>query len=137
MYAWQRQATLHFLLAETVRHTPHLEPGPARLVADARISLTALRQASARTVSRLANGENPGPEISVDKILLSTTEQEVLEACRRLRPTEFAVGDGRGDQLARADWFYSRMATIYGGTIEIQRSIVAERVLGLPRAGGR
>ncbi|HEX3566520.1 MAG TPA: acyl-CoA dehydrogenase family protein [Acidimicrobiales bacterium] len=137
MYAWQRQATLHFLLAETVRQGPDLDPGPARLVANAWISLTALRQASARTVSRLANGENPGPEISVDKILLATTEQEVFEACRRLRPTEFAFGDGPGDQVARADWFYSRMATIYGGAIEIQRSIVAERVLGLPRAGGR
>jgi alkylation response protein AidB-like acyl-CoA dehydrogenase len=137
MYAWQRQATLHFLLAETVRHAPDLDPGLARLVANAWISLTALRQASARTVSRLANGENPGPEISVDKILLATTEQEVFEACRRLRPTEFAFGDGPGDQVARADWFYSRMATIYGGAIEIQRSIVAERVLGLPRAGGR
>jgi alkylation response protein AidB-like acyl-CoA dehydrogenase len=137
MYAWQRQATLHFLLAETVRHEPDLEAGMARLVSDAWISLTAVRQASARTVSRLARGENPGPEISVDKILLATTEQEVLEACRRIRPTEFAFGDGPGDQLARADWFYSRMATIYGGAIEIQRSIVAERVLGLPRAGGR
>jgi alkylation response protein AidB-like acyl-CoA dehydrogenase len=137
MYAWQRQAMLHAHLAEEVRSTPDLDPGAARLVADTWVRLTALRSASARTVKRLAAGENPGPEISVDKVLLSTTEQAVLDVRRRLRGAEFALGDTRPDELVRAEWFYSRMATIYGGALEIQRSIIAERVLGLPRGVGR
>jgi alkylation response protein AidB-like acyl-CoA dehydrogenase len=47
------------------------------------------------------------------------------------------LGGTERDALHPADWFYARMATIYGGAIEIQRSIIAERVLRLPRAGGR
>jgi acyl-CoA dehydrogenase len=33
------------------------------------------------------------------------------------------------------EWFYSRASTIFGGAIDVQRDIVAERVLGMPRAG--
>jgi alkylation response protein AidB-like acyl-CoA dehydrogenase len=85
----------------------------------------------------LAAGENPGPEISVDKVLLATTEQAVEDLFRLLDPAGFVLGETERDALHRADWFYARMATIYGGAIEIQRSIIAERVLRLPRAGGR
>ena len=137
MYAWQRQCVLHTRLAELARSIPHPNPGEARAIADAWVRVTALRSAAARTVRRLAGGENPGPEISVDKVLLATTEQAVEDLFRLLDPAGFVLGDTDRDDLHRADWFYARMATIYGGAIEIQRSIIAERVLRLPRAGGR
>jgi len=137
MYAWQRQCVLHARLAELARSIPHPNPGEARAIADAWVRVTALRSAAARTVRRLAGGENPGPEISVDKVLLATTEQAVEDLFRLLDPAGFVLGDTDRDDLHRADWFYARMATIYGGAIEIQRSIIAERVLRLPRAGGR
>ena len=137
MYAWQRQCVLHARLAELARSIPHPNPAEARAIADAWVRVTALRSAAARTVRRLAAGENPGPEISVDKVLLATTEQAVEDLFRLLDPAGFVLGDTDRDDLHRADWFYSRMATIYGGAIEIQRSIIAERVLRLPRAGGR
>jgi alkylation response protein AidB-like acyl-CoA dehydrogenase len=137
MYAWQRQAVLHSHLAEAVRSAPDLAADAALAVADAWVRLTALRSMAARTVQRLARGENPGPEISVDKVLLSTTEQAMLQLCRLLRPVDFALGAGDNAERVRGEWFYSRMASIYGGTLEIQRSIIAERVLGLPRSGVR
>ncbi|HEY3844365.1 MAG TPA: acyl-CoA dehydrogenase family protein [Acidimicrobiales bacterium] len=137
MYAWQRQSVLHARLAEASRAVPHPTPAEAAAIGDAWVRVTALRSAAARTVRRLAAGENPGPEISVDKVLLATTEQAVEDLFRLLDPAAFVLGHTDRDDLHRADWFYSRMATIYGGAIEIQRSIIAERVLGLPRAGGR
>jgi len=137
MYAWQRQAVLHAQLASAVGAADDLDAPTERAVADAWVQLTALRSVAARTVRRLAAGENPGPEISVDKILLATTEQAVLNVRRRLDRVGFVLGDTDDDERHRAEWFYSRMASIYGGSIEIQRSIIAERVLGLPRAGAR
>jgi acyl-CoA dehydrogenase len=137
MYAWQRQAVLHARLAEAARSIALPNPEEARAIADAWVRVTALRSAAARTVRRLAAGENPGPEISVDKVLLATTEQAVEDLFRLLDPAGFVLGETERDALHRADWFYARMATIYGGAIEIQRSIIAERVLRLPRAGGR
>jgi alkylation response protein AidB-like acyl-CoA dehydrogenase len=137
MYAWQRQVVLHARLAEIARALPHPTPAQARAIADAWVRVTALRSAAARTVRRLAAGENPGPEISVDKVLLATTEQAVEDLFRVLDPAGFVLGETDRDALHRSDWFYARMATIYGGAIEIQRSIIAERVLRLPRAGGR
>jgi acyl-CoA dehydrogenase len=133
MYAFQRQAILHTKLAEAARSVAASDHETRAVIAGAWILLTALRARSARTVRRLAEGENPGPEVSVDKILLSTAEQAVFDALARVHPTDFVLGDRRADEVTRGDWFYSRMASIYGGAVEIQRSIVAERVLGLPR----
>ena len=135
MYGWQRQAVLHALLRTLARSQPSAEA--EALLADAWISLTALRAMTARTVRRLSAGESPGPEISVDKILLATTEQIVHDAWRAMHPVAFALGDDESDEVARGGWFYSRMATIYGGAVDVQRTIVAERVLGLPRPGSR
>jgi alkylation response protein AidB-like acyl-CoA dehydrogenase len=137
MYAWQRQAVLHARLADLARTIINPTSAQSRAIAEAWVRLTALRSTTARTVQRLAAGENPGPEISVDKVLLATTEQAVQDLFRQLQPIEFALGSGEHAAVTRADWFYSRMATIYGGAIEIQRSIIAERVIGLPRAGGK
>ena len=134
MYAWQRQAVLHARLADLVAEVDPSDSVAETMLADAWVRLTAVRAAAAATVRRLAEGQNPGPEISVDKILLSTAEQSLSECYRRLLPLRFTFGHAVDDQVHRADWFYSRMATIYGGALDIQRSILAERVLGLPRS---
>jgi acyl-CoA dehydrogenase len=134
MYGWLRQAVLHARLADLLA-TVGPDPGEAAdQVADAWVRVSALRSSTARTVQRLAVGENLGPEVSLDKVLLATAEQEVLECERRLLPVDFALGDDDVDEVFRADWFFARMASIYGGAIEIQRTLIAERVLGLPRS---
>jgi alkylation response protein AidB-like acyl-CoA dehydrogenase len=136
MYAWQRQASLHTELAAALATGGEpVHPAVAVGVGNAYRWLHALRLASRRTLERLSAGESPGPVISVDKILLATAEQAVFDVVRELSPFEFAFGDGPDADLQRADFVFSRAASIYGGAIEIQRSILADRILRLPREG--
>lgn len=137
MYAWLRQAVLHRRLREAVRDGARADR-PAS--ASARIALgraihatTALRARSRHTVARLSAGENPGPEISIDKVLLGVAEQATFDALRQLDWPGMALGESDANAQQREEWFYSRASTIFGGAIDVQRDIVAERVLGLPR----
>jgi alkylation response protein AidB-like acyl-CoA dehydrogenase len=133
MYAWLRQAILHARLADLAKSLGELPDGAADEVAAAWVRVSALRAMTSTTVHRLAAGDTLGPAVSVDKVLLAQCEQAVLECERRLRPRQFVLGDHESDHVFRADWFFSRMTSIFGGTIEIQRTLIAERVLGLPR----
>jgi alkylation response protein AidB-like acyl-CoA dehydrogenase len=72
----------------------------------------------------------PGSEGSITKLLATQTDQLLHHVGMDLSAPAPLVGD-RPDLLA--DFIYSRAASIYGGTSQIQRSIVAERILGLPR----
>ncbi len=82
-----------------------------------------------------ADGKSPGPEGSMDKLLWSESFQSICELALELRGPEAALGEN--DAQAGSDilrYLYSRGRTIAAGTSEIQRNIIAERVLGLPRA---
>jgi len=135
MYAWLRQAVLHRRLREAAANAGHTGPA-ARQALGRAIQMTAmLRARSRQTVHRLSSGENPGPEISIDKALLGQAEQLTFDALRRLDWPAMAFGRNEVGALQREEWFYSRASTIFGGAIDVQRDIVAERVLGMPRAG--
>jgi alkylation response protein AidB-like acyl-CoA dehydrogenase len=64
---------------------------------------------------------------------MATAEQGLFDGALELVPERLLVGDDATGRAWRTDFFYSRAATIYGGTSEIQRNIVAEHLLGLPR----
>jgi acyl-CoA dehydrogenase len=136
MYAWQRQAVLHRRLREAVAAAQGTDvSGAGRAALGRALHLTnQLRARSRHTVGRLSAGENPGPEISVDKALLGQSEQATFDALRLLDPAGMLLGAGIDDQRQREEWFYSRASTIFGGAIDVQRDIVAERVLGLPKS---
>jgi alkylation response protein AidB-like acyl-CoA dehydrogenase len=91
------------------------------------VALHTLRCRSLATQRRLASGGTLGPETSVDKVLLATAEQQLYDTARDLLPGVV--------ELTRSSWrteyLYSRAATIYGGTAEIQRNIIARRLLAL------
>ena len=89
--------------------------------------------ASRGTFRRLDGGEVPGPDSSIDKILMATAEQGLFDGAVDIVPEALLAGDDPAARAWRNDYFYSRAASIYGGTSEIQRNILAERVLGLPR----
>jgi alkylation response protein AidB-like acyl-CoA dehydrogenase len=141
MYAWLRQAVLTRRLREAVRAVAardELVSASARSALGRALQATsALRSRSLRTVERLSAGESPGPEISVDKVLLGTAEQATFDALRRLHWAGMSTGDTTSDEQLREEWFYSRASTIFGGAVDIQRDIIADRVLGLPRAAVR
>ena len=80
------------------------------------------------TVTRLAAGERPGAESSLNKIWWSELDVELHElALDLLGP------DAELDGAWSKGWQFSLAGPIYAGTNEIQRNIAAERVLGLPR----
>jgi alkylation response protein AidB-like acyl-CoA dehydrogenase len=96
--------------------------------------LWAFRARSKGTQDRIALGYLPGPESSVDKILIAAADQAVFDAARELLHGVIEADDTPRGRAWRREWAYSRAATIYGGTSEIQKDIVATRLLGLPRS---
>jgi alkylation response protein AidB-like acyl-CoA dehydrogenase len=136
MYAWNRQGLLHLRLAELAElASASTQPGVTSVLGSAWLAVAALRARCRQTVGRLAAGENPGPEISVDKVLLATAEQAVSDAFRTILGGRFELGDDADVRRWRSEWLYTRAASIYGGSAEVQRTILADRVLGLPKEG--
>jgi alkylation response protein AidB-like acyl-CoA dehydrogenase len=134
--AWQRQAWMHRRLGDLLEAAGPPDGPGGRMAAWAGqtfADLYALRLASRRTFRRLDAGEIPGPDASIDKILMASAEQTLFDGAIEILPEALLAGDDADAATWRSDWFYSRAATIYGGTSEIQRNIVAEHLLGLPR----
>ncbi len=100
------------------------EPDVADEVAASYVELRLLALSNLRMLSRLANGEQPGPESSVTKLQWSAMSQRMSELWSRLAPD---------DAAAARQFLWSKAASIAGGTSEIQRTIIGERTLGLPR----
>ncbi|WP_017935405.1 acyl-CoA dehydrogenase family protein [Nocardioides sp. Iso805N] len=98
-----------------------------------------MRFSGLRLLSQLAEGRDPGPEASTSKLFWSEYEKRLGEIAIDLLGAEGLVRpEGEGYQVSHwQDVFLaSRAGTIYSGTSEIQRNIIAERALGLPREGG-
>jgi alkylation response protein AidB-like acyl-CoA dehydrogenase len=65
-------------------------------------------------------------------VLVATAEQATYEAARRLLPRGLVeIDDSAAAEMWRSECLYARAATIYGGTAEVQRNIIARRLLDL------
>jgi alkylation response protein AidB-like acyl-CoA dehydrogenase len=114
------------------------EPVLRQKLAAAYIDSQTMKYTALRNLTRVLRGQVPGPEGSVEKLFWSEMYQRMLEtALEALGPyaqlvkgSPYAVGEGHWAHL----FLYSRGRTIAAGSSEIQRNIIAERVLGLPRA---
>ena len=107
--------------------------------------LEVMRYAGLRVLSRLEKGQSPGLESSADKLYYSELDkrhqeltQEILGPYGQISnlPAELTL-ESTNSQGAAADWafnfLWSRSGTIYSGSSEIQKNIIGERVLKLPR----
>jgi alkylation response protein AidB-like acyl-CoA dehydrogenase len=97
-------------------------------LAQAFVELRILRLHNWATLSRLGRGIEPGPESSVTKLAWTDMTQHLSDAALSV------VGEGA--PLAgpwSRQWLWSKAASIAGGTSEVQRTIIGDRILGLPR----
>jgi alkylation response protein AidB-like acyl-CoA dehydrogenase len=127
---WQKVAFLYQRLQRLVDFAPD-DDRAAEVLGRAYLELHALRARSRATQHRLADTGTIGAETSIDKLLVATAEQTTYDAVRRLLVGTIELDDGAAAEAWRAEYLYSRAATIYGGTAEVQRNIVARRLLGL------
>jgi alkylation response protein AidB-like acyl-CoA dehydrogenase len=110
--------------------------GPDPLLRDkvGQIVCEALNQSllAFRTTLRQISGAEPGSASSVRKLVGMRHQQDVAELRFELRSMSGVSREGELDQLAQ-DMLQTRCLTIAGGTTEVLKNVVAERILGLPR----
>jgi alkylation response protein AidB-like acyl-CoA dehydrogenase len=98
-----------------------------------------MRFAGLRTLSEVVAHKEPGPAASINKMFWSEYARDLTEWVMNLRGAHAMVRpDNEGYALDRwqSDFLGSRSSTIWGGTAQVQRNIVGERVLGLPKDPG-
>ncbi len=90
-----------------------------------------------RTLARLARGETLGAESSLVKLFWAGMSQRFYDTALASLPPGALVMPGDNDAIDGGRWavgmLTSRATSIMGGTSEIQRNIIGERLLGLPR----
>jgi alkylation response protein AidB-like acyl-CoA dehydrogenase len=101
-----------------------------RELAWALVETEMLRLHVCRRLSDRLDGVSHGPEGSVDKLLMTEVEQAVGHAALAVGGT----GLGGGEDTWTKAYLYSRAQSVMGGTSQIQRTLVARRILGLPAA---
>jgi alkylation response protein AidB-like acyl-CoA dehydrogenase len=92
------------------------------------VELRVLRLHNWRTLSRVAKGIEPGPESSITKLAWSDMSQDLAAAALSVCGAEAPLAGKWSRQ-----WLWSKAASIAGGTSEVQRTIIGDRILGLPR----
>jgi len=109
----------------------------ADALAQSFVDLRVLRLHNWRTLSRLTKGIEPGPESSVTKLAWSDMSQALsaraLDVIGAASPLWWGADDNPGLGFWQRQWLWSKAASIAGGTSEVQRTIIGERMLGLPR----
>ncbi|MFA1545962.1 acyl-CoA dehydrogenase family protein [Actinomadura chokoriensis] len=127
---WHRGAYLRQRLASLLGSAPEGALDPAELGEVVQL-VFAFQARSRSTQHRMARGERLGPETSIDKVMVAATEQAVYDLAAGAVAADVALGDDADGERWRTEFLYSRAATIYGGSAEVQRNIIARRLLDL------
>jgi alkylation response protein AidB-like acyl-CoA dehydrogenase len=122
------------LVELALRHHPG-DVGYARQVGALLAEGAAMKLLNTRAVLRAVMGVEPSPEGNVTKLLNSEHGQRVAELAMALSGEAGALGDGE-DGTTGPNWISMRSLSIAGGTSEIARNQIGERLLGLPREPG-
>ena len=113
------------------------DPVIADELVDAYVALRLLRLRNYRTLSSLGRGIEPGPDSSVTKLIHSSMTRRLSSVALEMLGEEATLWPSPCGELTagtwQRQWLWSKAGSIAGGTDEIQRTIIAERLLGLPR----
>ena len=105
----------------------------AQLYSDIRI----MRLTNLRYITRYIRGMRPAEESSFMKLHWTATDQRLFDLAMALgAPKSLMLREAPGalyEGTWNSEYFYSRASSIYGGTQDIQRNLIAERIYGLPR----
>jgi alkylation response protein AidB-like acyl-CoA dehydrogenase len=108
--------------------------GLSHRLVDAWIAVRLMRVTALRTIGELVAGRAPGAQAAISKLYASVQHQRLLELATELLAEEATVtGPGYALEPLQRAFLMSRAETIYGGSSQIQRNIIGERVLGLPK----
>jgi len=137
-----RQLVIHVqhleaLLATALERGDFDDHRTAQRLAEAYVEVRLFQLHNWRSLSRLAAGRPVGPEGSALKLYWSEMSQRLHRLALDLLGPEAPLARGAeglpGDGEWQRAWLYYQAASIFAGTNEIQRNIIGERVLGLPR----
>jgi alkylation response protein AidB-like acyl-CoA dehydrogenase len=127
-------------LVETARKRgSNTDPEIRQKLAWAYSQVEIMRFAGLRALAQLAQGRRPGPEASINKLFWSEYHKKLGEIAVDIEGTDALIRpEGAGNNgYPTTGWqnvlLASRSGSIYSGTNEIQRNIIAERALGLPK----
>jgi alkylation response protein AidB-like acyl-CoA dehydrogenase len=113
------------------------DPITRQKIAQLWIETECLRLTGARAITRLLKGEMPGPEASTGKMIWVDTHQRLQELAMEIEGPYSQLLRGSDWAMEGGLWQYtflrSRANSIEGGTTEVQKNIIGERVLGLPK----
>ncbi|WP_127781895.1 acyl-CoA dehydrogenase family protein [Rhodococcus sp. X156] len=121
-------ATVDRLLALRARQADTVSTAVDEQIVDAWIGARAYQLSTFGTVTRLADGGQLGLESSINKVFWSEWDIATHETALELQAADAELADGWTD-----GYLFSLSGPIYAGTNEIQKNVIAERLLGLPR----
>jgi alkylation response protein AidB-like acyl-CoA dehydrogenase len=113
------------------------DPVMRQKIAQLWIETECLKYTGARAITRLLRGEIPGPEASTGKMVWVDTHQRLQELAMEIQGPYSQLTRGSDWAVEGGLWLYtflrSRANSIEGGTTEVQKNIIGERLLGLPK----
>ena len=123
------------MLADALRGVDRLEDPTVRDgLADLFVRFGVAEYVTKQTRQRLERGDTPGAEMSLSKLTYSENQERIVTFAAAALGALVTADSGQGDTFSWArNLLRGRALRIAGGTDEIQRTILAERVLGLPR----
>jgi alkylation response protein AidB-like acyl-CoA dehydrogenase len=130
-YVARYAKTVKDLEAAVRAHPDAFSSEQREAVAWAHVQVEMLRLHVCRRLSERLDGLDHGPGGSIDKLLMTWVEQTVGSAALAVAGARAVID---ADDVASKIYLYSRAQSVMGGTSQIQKNIVATRILGLPTA---
>ncbi len=134
---WGRGPTAGDLIEIVRKSGGSSDPQMRQRIAALHIESEVLRYIRLRSIAAVLRGLEPGPEASIRKAIADEHGQHIMALALELAGTNgmlsWAGPCGATDPVWHYGFLYSPALTIGGGTSEVQRTILGERVLGLPR----